>query len=106
MVKSLSIQIWGGQLDFTSSKDATLHGLKVLTYGDSGVGKTYLIKTLPDHERILIISAESGLLTIADVDIATKVVSTIEEVKEVYAYLYNNEDEVDRTLAEIRKLAS
>lgn len=53
-------------IDIVSTKDSKLKGLKVLVYGASGVGKTSLIKTLPDP---IIISSEDGLLSLADEDI-------------------------------------
>ena len=39
------------------------HAPKVLVYGDSGIGKTSLIGSLPG--RVLIVSAESGLLSLS-----------------------------------------
>ena len=40
--------------------------LKILVYGESGVGKTTLARTTPDQPGTLIISAEGGLLSLAD----------------------------------------
>lgn len=40
--------------------------LKFLIYGQSGVGKTYLAKTTPDPSRTLILSFETGLLSLKD----------------------------------------
>lgn len=41
------------------------HGLKFLVYGDSGIGKTRLIATLPG--RIFVVSAEAGLRSLKKV---------------------------------------
>jgi len=68
-------------------------GVKVLTYGFAGVGKTTLIATIPG--KGLVLSAESGLLSLRQriaagtmagaVDVV--VVSTIDDVREAYAVL-------------------
>jgi len=42
--------------------------LKVIVYAQSGVGKTSLAKTLP-HDRVLVLSAESGLLPLSGTSI-------------------------------------
>lgn len=61
------------------------NGVKVVVYGDSGAGKTSLIRTLPG--KTLILSAESGLLSIADLDADVAEVSTVDDVREAYTYL-------------------
>lgn len=50
-----------------STKDTAAHKLKMLVYGEPGVGKTSLAKTL--KEKTLIISSEAGLLSLADADV-------------------------------------
>jgi phage nucleotide-binding protein len=47
----------------TNTNQVHSNGIKCLIYGESGVGKTSLVKTI--NEPTLIISAESGLLSIA-----------------------------------------
>ena len=42
-----------------STADVQANGVKALVYGMAGVGKTYMIKSLPNP---LVISAEAGLL--------------------------------------------
>lgn len=71
-----------------STKDVTLRGVKALVYGISGAGKTVLCSTAPDP---IIISAESGLLSIADKDIAYIEVSTLEDLYEAYSYVVSPE---------------
>ncbi len=56
-------------MQIQSTKGAGTDRLKILVYGASGAGKTTLAKTTPDHAETLIISAEGGLLSLADVDI-------------------------------------
>jgi phage nucleotide-binding protein len=55
----------------------------MIMYGASGSGKTTLIKTLPNP---LILSSESGLLALADVDIPAIEVKTESDLKEAYEY--------------------
>lgn len=55
-------------MKYETTKTATVKNIICLIYAASGVGKTTLASTL-DHKKTLIISAESGLLSIADHDI-------------------------------------
>ena len=66
-----------------STKDVHEDGVKLLVYGTSGSGKTTLIKTAEDP---FIISSESGLLALADVDIPAAEVTTEAGLKEAYSY--------------------
>jgi ABC-type oligopeptide transport system ATPase subunit len=56
-----------------STKNLANERFVALVVGESGIGKTSLAKTLPDHKRVLIISAESGLLCLqgTDIDVIT-----------------------------------
>lgn len=53
----------------TSTKSQSINRLKILIYGAAGVGKTTLAASL--KEKVLIVSAEAGLLSLADRDIDT-----------------------------------
>ena len=53
---------------------------KVLVSGPAGIGKTRLCATAPDS---IIISAEAGLLLLADVDISVIEVSSVDDVRNV-----------------------
>lgn len=65
------------------------NGIKICVYGGAGVGKTSLIRTIPG--KTLILSAESGLLSIADVDADVVEVTSLEDVREAYTYLAKSE---------------
>lgn len=52
-----------------STKDLSNQRFVALVVGESGIGKTSLAKTLPDHKRVAIISMESGLLCLQGTDI-------------------------------------
>jgi phage nucleotide-binding protein len=60
---------------------------KLLVYGGSGVGKTTLIASLPG--KLLILSAESGLLSLsgADIDADVVEVQTMDALRAVYQEL-------------------
>jgi phage nucleotide-binding protein len=60
---------------------------KILVYGGAGVGKTTLIASLPG--KVLILSAEAGLLSLAGADLDADVVevTSIEALRAVYAEL-------------------
>lgn len=58
--------------------------VKILVFGDSGTGKTKLIGTAP---KPLIISTESGLLSLADIDIPVITAKSLEDIYEIYEYI-------------------
>ena len=61
------------------------NGIKVCVYGAAGAGKTSLIRTIPG--KTLILSAESGLLSIADIEADVAEVKSIDDVREAYKFL-------------------
>ena len=63
--------------------------VKMLTYGDAGVGKTVLAATAPNP---IIISAESGLLSLAHLDIPVIEVKTLDDVSEAYEFITESAD--------------
>ena len=65
------------------------HWVKMLCYGESGIGKTVMSATAP---RPIIISAEQGLLSLAERDMPVIEVTTLEEVKQAYAFLKDSDD--------------
>ena len=58
--------------------------VKLLVYGDSGVGKTTLIKTAP---KPIIISTESGLLPLSGLNIPVIKVSSFDELSDAFEYV-------------------
>lgn len=71
-------------MELKSTKGGKAQGVKALVYGQSGVGKTTLIRTLPNP---VIISAEAGLLSLAGSDIPYYEVKSIDDLKSVYGLL-------------------
>jgi len=69
---------------------ARSNGVKILVYGYAGSGKTWLIKTLP---RPIIISAESGLLTLENEDIPVLEVKSMQDLNEAYMWCVSHMDE-------------
>lgn len=67
-----------------STADVQANGVKALVYGMAGVGKTYMIKSLPNP---LVISAESGLLALTGTDIPYIEVKTFIELQEAYQFI-------------------
>lgn len=76
-------------IKITSTKDHSTHGVKIMVYGSSGGGKTRLCGTAPSP---IIISAESGLLSLAEVDIPVIEVNTVEDVNDVYNWAISSEE--------------
>lgn len=71
-------------INLRSTSDVHTNGVKLLVYGQAGAGKTSLIKTLPNP---LVISAEAGLLSIADANIPFLEVTSMEELQEAYQWV-------------------
>lgn len=66
------------------TSDIVNQGVKCVVYGGAGVGKTRLCATAP---RPIIISAESGLLSLADVDVDYIEISKLSQLDEAYRAL-------------------
>lgn len=65
------------------------NGLKCLVYGQAGAGKTTLIPTLPN---VIVLSAESGLLSIADADIPFIEIRSMADLMEAFEFLNESEE--------------
>ena len=70
------------------TRDLAKNGVKLLVYGQAGAGKTSLIRTLPNP---LVLSAEAGLLSIQDADLAYIEIKTIDDLREAYSYIMSDE---------------
>lgn len=84
------------------------HGVKCILYGSSGIGKTSQIKTLvAEGYKVLVISAESGLLSLAGTKVDMIDISTndkgeavapskrFERLLEVYKFLHQTKHAYD-----------
>lgn len=72
-------------ITFTTTRIAAqLHGVKMCVHGRGGAGKTTLVKTLPNP---VLISAESGVLALGDVDIPTLTIGGYKDMEDVYRWL-------------------
>ena len=78
-----------------STKDYSSTGIKVLVYGRAGVGKTTLCATAPAP---LIISAESGLLSIADRDVPYIEIHSVDDLYEAYDFATSEQAEAFQTI--------
>lgn len=78
-------------IKLTSTKQAAqVNGIKVLCYGQAGAGKTSLCATT--NEPTVIISAESGLLSLRHADILVLEVSTLADVHEAYQMITQSDE--------------
>jgi hypothetical protein len=75
-------------IQLKSTKDAAFEGIKMLVCGPAGAGKTTLCSTT--GESTIIISAESGLLSLRAFDIPVIEVKTLEQLYEAYDFVANN----------------
>ena len=73
----------------STKKEAELHGVKCLVYGLAGTGKTTLCSTAPAP---LIISNESGLLSLRHVDIPVIAIKSYDDLQEAYNFVNESAD--------------
>lgn len=76
-------------IQIKSTKEYANQGVSILTFGVSGAGKTTLCATLPNP---IILSAESGLLSISAVDLPYVQIESIDQLREVYTWLAKSEE--------------
>lgn len=79
-------------LQINNTKDASSHGIKLLVYGTAGAGKTRLSASMPG--KTIILSAESGLLSLRGFDIDTVTIGDMQDLRDAYNMIiesnYNN----------------
>ena len=71
----------------TTQQAAQLHGIKCLVYGKSGAGKTKLAATAPAP---IILSAESGILSLREYQIPMIQIRTVAELTEAHQWAQNS----------------
>lgn len=83
-------------IEIKTTRGLHANGVKLLVYGQAGAGKTSLIKTLPDP---IVLSAEGGLLSIADADIPYIKIDTIDDLYKAYEHLTSESGDIYRSIA-------
>ena len=78
------------ELEIKNTKTDGIKFINYIIYGESGVGKTSLVKQLPS-ENVLVLSAEDGLLSVKDHSVDYVNVKSLEDVKEVLTRLVKEE---------------
>jgi len=71
-------------IQLQSTKGLHSNGVKILVYGHSGAGKTSLIPTLPNP---VVLSAEGGLLSIADHDVPYLEIRDMQTLMDAYSFI-------------------
>lgn len=75
----------------TTKQIAQNAGIKMLVHGPAGAGKTRLCATTGALDKTLIISCEAGLLSLREFDIAVAEIKSLQELKEVFDFLCNEQ---------------
>jgi septin family protein len=75
-------------INLRRTSQASANGVKILCYGQSGAGKTSLIKTLPNP---VVLSAEGGLLSIQDADLPFIEITSMQDLREAYSWVLESE---------------
>lgn len=76
-------------INLKTTGDIYNNGVKIVVYGASGAGKTSLIPTLPNP---VVLSAESGLLSIRDANIPFIEIASMEQLQEAYMWCRDSEE--------------
>ena len=76
-------------IQLMTTKGYASDSVKILVHGQSGVGKTTLIGTLPNP---VVISAEGGLLALADLEIPYLNVTNMTELNEAFEWLSGSKE--------------
>lgn len=76
-------------LTIKNTIDVSMDGVKCLVYGQSGVGKTTACATA---DNVLIISAESGLLSIKEKAVDYVEIASAEELMDVYVSIVSDKE--------------
>ena len=76
-------------IQLKSTKGLSADGVKLLVYGQAGAGKTTLIKTLPNP---VILSAEAGLLSIADSDLPFIEITDMQSMQDAFIWLTTSDE--------------
>lgn len=76
-------------INLKSTQAYAQSGVKILVYGQSGAGKTTLIKTAPQP---IILSTEGGLLSLQDCDIPYIEIHTLDELGEALNFLSQSKE--------------
>lgn len=76
-------------IQLQSTRSFATNGVKVLVYGQAGVGKTSLVRGLPDP---VILSAEGGLLSISDADFPFIEINSMKSLGEAYEWLIGSDE--------------
>jgi phage nucleotide-binding protein len=76
-------------VNIQSTANVAASGVKILTYGQAGAGKTVLAATLPNP---IILSAEGGLLSIADKELPYIEINSMDELRDTYAWLKDSDE--------------
>lgn len=81
-------------MKISNTSEISCKRVNAIIIGDSGVGKTSLAKTLPD-EKTLIISAESGLLSLKGTKIDVIEIGNLKDLTDVYTFLSSKKQKYD-----------
>lgn len=76
-------------INLRSTGGLSANGVKMLVYGNAGVGKTSLIPTLPSP---VVLSAEGGLLSIQGADVPFIEINSMATLMEAYTWLTESDE--------------
>lgn len=79
-------------INLKTTKSLAASGVKLLVYGQAGAGKTSLIPTLPNP---VVLSAEGGLLSIAQADVPFIEISDLASLREAWQWLMESHEAKD-----------
>jgi len=75
-----------------STANPELQHLKFLVHGPAGSGKTYMARTCNDDGGVIVLSCESGTLSLADADVDHIEITSMNMLVEAYKWLKDSEE--------------
>ena len=85
-------------ISILNTDNVATHGTNIMCYAPAGYGKTWLIQTLKEFNP-LILSAESGLLSIKGSGLDYVFISSVEDLAEAYKFLMSEDGKKYKAVA-------
>jgi hypothetical protein len=79
-------------MQFFNSDEADSYFVKILNYGETDAGKTFLFSTVPDVSTAWLISAEAGTLSLRGQGVSGCVVNSMADIQEAYSWLTESDE--------------
>ena len=84
------------KFEIRNTRDFAQKGINILVYSMPGMGKTTMASTVKDKDSVLILSVESGLLSLVDMEMDYLIISSFDDLRDVFTALQMREDKFEK----------